>query len=78
MEFEVDPDVTEKLRGCRISCAAVITGLADLPALEVGGRVLEVALLRMTRAPARGRRGMLRPPAHPGRDQGRGRARGPE
>lgn len=48
IEFEVDPEVTERLRGCRISCAAVITGLADLPALEVSGRVLEVSLLRMT------------------------------
>ena len=48
VEFELDPAVTERLRGCRLSCAAVITGLADLPAIEVGGRVLEVALLRMT------------------------------
>jgi hypothetical protein len=48
VELEVDPEVTERLRGCRISCAAVITGLADLPAVEAGGRVLEVALLRMT------------------------------
>ena len=48
VEFEVDPEVSERLRMCRISCAAVIDGLADLPALEVNGRVLEVALLRMT------------------------------
>lgn len=48
VEFTLDPEVTEKLRGCRISCAAVITGLADMPALEVSGRVLEVSLLRMT------------------------------
>ena len=48
VEFEVDPEVTERLRMCRLSCAAVIDGLADLPALEVNGRVLEVALLRMT------------------------------
>jgi hypothetical protein len=48
IEFEVDPQVTERLRGCRISCAAVITALADLPALEVNGQSLEVALLRMT------------------------------
>jgi hypothetical protein len=48
IEFEVDPQVTERLRGCRISCAAVITALADLPALEVNGKVLEVALIRMT------------------------------
>jgi hypothetical protein len=48
IEFEIDPEITEKLRGCQLSCAAVITGLADLPALEVNGKVLEVALLRMT------------------------------
>ena len=48
IEFEVDPQVTERLRGCRISCSAVITALADLPALEVNGKVLEVALIRMT------------------------------
>jgi hypothetical protein len=48
VEFELDPEVSERLRGCRLSCAAVITGLADLPAIEAGGRVLEVALLRMT------------------------------
>jgi hypothetical protein len=48
IEFEVDPQVTERLRGCRISCAAVITALADLPALEVNGKVIEVALIRMT------------------------------
>jgi hypothetical protein len=48
IEFEVDPEVNERLRMCRLSCAAVIEGLADLPALEVNGRVLEVALLRMT------------------------------
>jgi hypothetical protein len=47
IEFEVDPDVTEKLRGCRISCTSVIAALADLPALEVNGKVLEVALVRM-------------------------------
>jgi hypothetical protein len=47
IEFEIDPDVTDKLRGCRISCPAIIAGLADLPALEVNGKVLEVALIRM-------------------------------
>jgi hypothetical protein len=47
VELELDPEVTERLRGCRLSCAAVITGLADLPAIEAGDRVLEVALLRM-------------------------------
>lgn len=48
IEFEVDQEIREKLRGCRLSCAAVITGLADLPALEVNGKVLEVALLRLS------------------------------
>lgn len=48
VELELDPEVTERLRGCRISCAAVISGLADLPAIESGGQVIEVALLRMT------------------------------
>jgi hypothetical protein len=43
-----EPQVAERLAGCRISCAAVITALADLPAIEARGRVLEVALLRMT------------------------------
>jgi hypothetical protein len=48
VEFELDPEISEKLRGCRLSCAAVITGLADLPAIEADGRVLEVSLVRMT------------------------------
>jgi hypothetical protein len=48
IEFEVDPEVQERLRGCRLSCSAMITGLADLPALEVSGKVLEVALLRLS------------------------------
>jgi hypothetical protein len=48
IEFAVDPQVTERLRGCRISCAAVITAVADLPALVVNDKVLEVALIRMT------------------------------
>jgi hypothetical protein len=47
IEFEIDPDITDKLRGCRISCPAIIAGLADLPALEINGKVLEVALIRM-------------------------------
>jgi len=47
IEFEVDPEVTDRLSGCRISCTAVITALADMPALEVNGKVLEVALIRM-------------------------------
>jgi hypothetical protein len=47
-EFEAIPEAVEKLRGCNTSSAAVITALADLPALEVGARVLDVALLRMT------------------------------
>ena len=48
IEFAVDPEVTEKLRGCRLSCTAVITAVADLPAIEAGGQVLEVGLVRMT------------------------------
>lgn len=48
IEFTLAPEATEKLRGCRISCTAVITGLADLPAIEAGGQVIEVALLRMS------------------------------
>ena len=48
VEFVLDPEVAEKLRGCRLSCAAVITALADLPAIEAGGQVLDVALVRMT------------------------------
>jgi hypothetical protein len=48
IEFVVDPEISERLRMCRLSCAAVVDGVADLPALEVRGRVLEVALVRMT------------------------------
>jgi hypothetical protein len=48
VEFEIDPEITERLRLCRLSCAAVIHALADLPAIEVNGKVLEVALVRMT------------------------------
>jgi hypothetical protein len=47
IEFEIDPMVTERLRGCTLSCGATITGLADLPAIEWGGRVCEVGLIRM-------------------------------
>jgi hypothetical protein len=46
-EFEAISEVAVRLDGCRLSAAAVITGLADLPALEVGGEAIDVALLRM-------------------------------
>jgi hypothetical protein len=46
-EFEAISEISERLAMCRLSAAAVITGLADLPAVEVGGQVVEVALLRM-------------------------------
>jgi hypothetical protein len=47
VEVIVDSLVTRRLRACTISCSAVIVGLADLPAIESGSTVLEVALLRM-------------------------------
>jgi len=46
-ELALDPIIGERLSGCTLSCAAVVTGLADLPAVERGGRVIEVALLRL-------------------------------
>jgi hypothetical protein len=46
-ELALDPIIAERLSGCTLSCAAVVTGLADLPAVERGGRVTEVALLRL-------------------------------
>lgn len=46
-EIPLDPIIEERLSGCTLSCAAVVTGLADLPAMERGGRVIEVSLLRM-------------------------------
>jgi hypothetical protein len=46
-ELELDPIIGERLSGCTLSCPAVVTGLADLPAVERGGRVIEVALLRL-------------------------------
>jgi hypothetical protein len=47
IEFELDPQVAERLAACTLSCAAIVTGLADLPAVEHGGKVIEVALLRL-------------------------------
>ncbi|MBA3263031.1 MAG: hypothetical protein H0T69_11315 [Thermoleophilaceae bacterium] len=47
IEFELDPQVIERLHACTLACGAAITGLADLPAIEVTGRVIEVALIRM-------------------------------
>jgi hypothetical protein len=46
-EIPVDRIVAERVAACTQSCPAVVTGLADLPALERGGRVIEVALLRL-------------------------------
>ena len=46
-EFEAISVVGGRLARCRLSAAAVITGLADLPAIGVGGQVIDVALLRM-------------------------------
>jgi hypothetical protein len=45
--FEIDSRVVERLRACTLACGAVITGVADLPAIEAAGRVFEVGLLRM-------------------------------
>jgi hypothetical protein len=39
--------VLARLRACSVGCAAVVTGLADLPALDLGPDAIEVALLRM-------------------------------
>ena len=47
IEFSLDPIIEQRLAACTLSCAAVVTGLADLPAVERGGRVIEVALLRL-------------------------------
>ena len=38
---------TARLAGCTLACSAVITGLADLPAVPAGEQVLDVALVRM-------------------------------
>ncbi|MEA2362202.1 MAG: hypothetical protein QOD71_1347 [Thermoleophilaceae bacterium] len=47
IEFEIDPQVVERLRACTLACGAVVTGVADLPAIELSGRVFEVGLIRM-------------------------------
>jgi hypothetical protein len=47
VEIPLDSLIAERLAACTLSCAAVVTGLADLPAVERGGRVVEVALLRL-------------------------------
>jgi hypothetical protein len=47
VEFSLDPVIEQRLAECTLSCAAVVTGMADLPAVERGGRVIEVALLRL-------------------------------
>jgi hypothetical protein len=43
----VDPAVTARLAGCTLACSAVVTGLADLPAVPAGEHVVDVALLRL-------------------------------
>jgi hypothetical protein len=47
-EIPLDAVIGERVAACVLSCAAMVTGLADLPAVERGGRVIEVALLRLT------------------------------
>jgi hypothetical protein len=47
IEFEVDPQVRDRLRACTLACGAVVTGVADLPAVEAAGRVFEVGLIRL-------------------------------
>jgi hypothetical protein len=47
VEFELDPQVRERVAACTLSCAAVVTALADLPAVEHGAEAIEVALLRL-------------------------------
>jgi hypothetical protein len=47
-ELPLDPIIEERLSGCRLSCSAVVTAIADLPAVERGGRVTEVSLLRLS------------------------------
>jgi len=44
---EPDPVLLARLRDCTIGCTSVITALADLPSLELGGEAIEVALLRL-------------------------------
>jgi len=46
-EIPLDPIIEERLSGCTLSCVAVVIALADLPAIERGGRVTEVSLLRL-------------------------------
>jgi hypothetical protein len=43
-----DPARLERLRGCTVACPATVTGLADLPSVEAGGVLTEVALVRLT------------------------------
>lgn len=47
VEISLTALIGERVSGCTLSCVAVVTGLGDLPAVEVGGRVIEVALLRL-------------------------------
>jgi hypothetical protein len=47
VEFELDPQIRERVAACTVACTAIVTGLADLPAVEQGGEAIEVALLRL-------------------------------
>jgi hypothetical protein len=47
VEFELDPEVRERVAACTLSCTAVVTALADLPAVEHGGEPIDVVLLRL-------------------------------
>jgi hypothetical protein len=46
-EIPIEQIIGARLAGCTLSCSAIVTGLADLPAVERNGRVIEVALLRL-------------------------------
>lgn len=46
-EIPVDRILAERIAACTQACPAVVTALADLPAIERGGQVFEVALLRL-------------------------------
>jgi hypothetical protein len=43
----VDPAVAARLAACTVGCTAVVTAVADLPAVVAGAEVLDVALLRL-------------------------------
>jgi hypothetical protein len=43
----VDPALTARLAACTVGCTAVVTALADLPAVVAGPEVIDVVLLRL-------------------------------